>query len=120
MDSIRTDALREIFPPDILSLPQVEVRVSGVEGYCLKNDEKQVVFFVFDEGVSFPDHSHCRQQGIVVSGEMIVEIGGQTNLVQAGETYLIPEKVEHRVNFSQQTVLIDMSDAPDRYVVTGG
>ena len=119
MDSIRTDALREIFPPEILSLPKVEVPVAGVNGYCLKNDEKQVVFFIFDEGVSFPDHSHCQQQGIVISGEMIVEINGQTNLVQSGETYVIPEGMEHRVNFSQQTVLIDMSDAPDRFVMSG-
>ena len=50
--------------------------MSGVTGFSLQNDEKQVVFFVFEEGVSFPDHSHCEQRGMVVSGEMIIEIEG--------------------------------------------
>ncbi len=89
--------------------------VSGVTGYSLQNDEKQVVFFVFEEGVSFPDHSHCEQRGMVISGEMIIEIEGKSNLYQAGEHYVVPEDVNHRALFSQKTVLIDMSDAPDRY-----
>jgi len=119
MEAAKSLPISEIFPPEILSLPQVEVPVAGVSGYCLKNDEKQVVFFVFEEGVSMPDHSHCEQKGMVVSGEMMIEVEGQTNLYQDGDTYVIPENVNHRVNFSQRTVLVDMSDAPDRYNVTG-
>ena len=105
----------QIFPPEILSLPKVEVPVAGVTGYCLQNDERQVVFFVFDEGVSFPDHSHREQKGLVISGEMIIEIDGESNLYQAGDHYRVPENVNHRAVFSEQTVLIDMSDGPDRY-----
>ena len=118
MEAAKSQPITEILPPEILSLPQVEVPVAGVVGYCLKNDEKQVVFFVFDEGVSFPDHSHCEQQGILISGEMTIEIDGQTNLFQAGDSYRVPEGVKHRANFSQRTVLVDMSDAPDRYRTT--
>ncbi len=118
MEATNSVPKSDIFPPEILSLPQVEVPVAGVSGYCLKNAEKQVVFFVFEEGVSMPDHSHCEQKGFVISGEMMIEVGGETNLYQDGDSYVIPEHVKHRVNFSRRTVLVDMSDAPDRYNVT--
>ena len=115
MEAARTEQIDNLLPPEILSLPKVEVPVSGVTGYCLQNDEKQVVFFVFDEGVSFPDHSHCEQKGMVVSGEMIIEVDGKSNLYGAGDHYHVTENVAHRTMFSPRTVLLDMSDAPDRY-----
>ena len=116
MEPAKITRAQDLLPAEILALPQVEIPVSGATGYCLQNDEKQVVFFVFDEGVSFPDHSHCEQRGMVVSGEMIIEIGGESNLYQSGDFYVVPEGVNHRALFSERTVLIDMSDAPDRYI----
>lgn len=115
MEAAKSQPVSELLPPEILALPRVEMPVAGVDGYSLRNDEKQVVFFIFEEGVSFPDHSHCEQQGLLISGEMTIEIDGQTNLYQAGDTYRVPGGVKHRTNFSQRTVLVDMSDAPDRY-----
>lgn len=115
MVAASSNSLSDLLPPEILTLPQVEIPVDGVMGFCLQDDEKQVVFFVFEEGVSFPDHSHCDQRGMVVSGEMTMEINGQINLYQAGETYMVPEGAVHRANFSTRTILIDMSDAPNRY-----
>ena len=44
-------------------------------------------------------------------------VGGQTNLYQAGDQYVVPDGVTHRASFSKPTVLIDMSDAPNRYTV---
>lgn len=117
MEAARSDAYTDLLPPEILALPQVEIPVAGVAGFSLQDDQKQVVFFVFDEGVSFPDHTHCQQHGVVVSGEMTLEINGETNLYQAGDRYLVPEGAKHRASFSQRTVLIDMSDAPDRYTM---
>ena len=117
MEASRSERTDNILPPEILSLPKVEIPVSGVTGYCLQNEERQVVFFVFDEGVSFPDHSHCTQRGIVISGEMIMEIDGETNLYEAGDQYFVPDGVSHRTSFSRPTVLIDMSDIGDRYNV---
>ena len=81
-------------------------------------EEKQVVFFLFDEGVTMPDHAHCEQHGLVISGEMVMEVEGKTNLYTAGDHYRVPEGVPHRASFSKPTLVIDMSDAPDRYVVS--
>ena len=117
MDQLKTHPAFDLLPPEVLNLPKVEMPVAGVTGYCLRDEEKQVVFFLFDEGVSFPDHSHCEQRGIVISGEMLIEVEGTTDYYQGGDTYVVPEGVRHRASFSKPTLLIDMSDAPDRYAV---
>lgn len=116
MDPVKTHPATAILPPEVLALPTVEIPVAGVTGYCLQDDSKQVVFFIFEEGVSLPDHTHCEQRGLVISGELVLEIEGETNLYQAGDHYVVPEGAHHRASFSQQTLVIDMSDAPDRYV----
>jgi quercetin dioxygenase-like cupin family protein len=115
---VTPESTQESLPPEIISLPKVEVPVAGVTGYCLKNDEKQVVFFIFEEGVTFPDHAHCEQRGFLISGEMTMEIEGKTNLYQAGDQYVVPEGANHRTSFSKRTVLVDMSNAPERYKVS--
>jgi quercetin dioxygenase-like cupin family protein len=104
-------------PVEILSLPKVEIPIVGVTGYCLRNHEKQLVFFLMEEGVSFPDHAHCEQTGTIISGEMTLEIDGRTELFQTGDVYRVPEGVRHRAHFSKPTFLIDLSDGPDRYKV---
>ena len=116
MESTRTDAFEGLLPREVLALPKVEMPIDGVTGFALNDDEKQVVFFVFEEGVSFPDHSHCAQRGTVLSGEMVLEIEGRTNYYQTGDHYHVPEGVNHRASFSKPTLVVDMSDAPDRYV----
>lgn len=117
MAATRTAQFEGLLPEEVLALPIVEVPVDGVTGFSLKDDEKQIVFFVFEEGVSFPDHAHCAQRGTVISGEMVMEIDGRTNLYQAGDHYHVPEGVKHRTVFGQRTVLVDMSDDPGRFPV---
>lgn len=115
MATTRTDQFTGLLPEEVLALPKVEMPINGVTGFSLSDDEKQIVFFVFEEGVSFPDHSHCAQYGTVISGEMILEVEGRTNLYQPGEHYHVPKGVNHRTVFSKQTVLVDMSDEPGRF-----
>jgi len=117
MEAASAKSLTDLLPPEILNLPKVEVPVDGVTGFCMNDDEKQIVFFVFEEGVSFPDHAHCDQRGVVISGEMTLEVNGETNLYEAGDSYEVAEGVVHRANFSTRTILVDMSDAPDRYTL---
>jgi quercetin dioxygenase-like cupin family protein len=117
MEAARTPAVADFLPPEIRSLPQIEMPVAGVTGYGMQNHEKQLVFFIMEEGVSFPDHSHCTQSGTIISGEMTMEINGQTELYGPGDHYHVPEGIRHRTHFSKQTFLIDLSDAPDRYKV---
>lgn len=117
MEAAKTLDRGALLPEEVLALPKVEIPVAGVTGYSLSDDEKQVVFFIFEEGVSFPDHAHCEHRGTVISGEMTLEIDGQINLYQAGDDYRVPEGVMHRTHFSQRTVIVEMSDSPNRYKV---
>ena len=119
MESTRTARFEGLLPDEVLALPIVEMPVDGAAGFALSDDEKQVVFFVFEEGVSFPDHSHCAQRGTVIDGEMILEVEGRTNLYQAGDHYHVPEGVAHRTMFTKRTVLVDMSDNPHRFTMRG-
>ena len=104
-----------IWPAEILALPQVPVPIAGVTGHTLKNSEKQIFFFRFNEGTSVPDHSHGAQWGYLVSGEMTLEIDGRTELYEAGDIYYIPSGKAHRTVFSRESFVIDMSDDLDRY-----
>jgi quercetin dioxygenase-like cupin family protein len=117
MEAAKTLDRGALLPAEILALPKVEIPVAGVTGYSLNDDEKQVVFFIFEEGVSFPDHAHCEHRGIVVSGEMILEIDGETNLYESGDEYRVPEGVTHRTHFGRRTIIIEMSDSPNRYPI---
>lgn len=119
MASTSAEKYSGLLPEEVFALPRVEVPVDGVTGFSLSDDEKQIVFFVFEEGVSFPDHSHCAQRGKVLSGEMVLEIEGRTNLYQPGDHYHVPKGVHHRTRFPQRTVVVDMSDDPRRYTVHG-
>ena len=117
MESTRTIQFQGLLPEEVLALPIVEVPVDGVTGFVMNDDEKQVVFFVFEEGVPVADHAHCAQRGTVISGEMVMDVEGRTNLYQAGDHYHVPEGVSHRTSFGKRTVLVDMSDDPERYPV---
>lgn len=108
---------RTIWPPEITRLPTVPVPVAGVTGHTLRNQEKQVYFFCFEEGTSVPDHSHGAQWGYLVNGEMTLEMDGRTELYQKGDVYYIPAGKAHRTVFSQTSFVIDMSDDLDRYEV---
>ena len=115
----RLQVTSSVWPQEVLKLPAIEFHVSGVTGHSMKNHEKQVTFFRFDEGVTVPDHSHGAQWGYLVTGEMTLEIEGRTELYQAGDVYYIPAGKKHRTSFSQTSHVIDMGDDPHRYPLRG-
>ena len=106
---------RTYWPSDIAALPAIAFHVAGVSGHSMKNAEKQVSFFRFEEGTVVPDHSHGAQWGYLVSGEMTLEIDGRIELFTAGDVYYIPAGKKHRTSFSRESFVIDMGDDPDRY-----
>ncbi len=108
-----------VWPEEILRLPRVEIPVAGAVGYSLMNEEKQLLFIMFPEGASVPDHSHRSQTGYLVTGEMTLEIGGRTEFYQPGDVYHIPAGTSHRTHFSKNTHLIDLGDDPGRFPLVG-
>ncbi|HEX5498294.1 MAG TPA: cupin domain-containing protein [Thermomicrobiales bacterium] len=70
---------------------------------------------------SLPLHSHMNEQiGVMVEGTMTIEIGGEARQVGAGDAYVIPPNVRHRVETGDAPCLVIETFAPPRadYVET--
>lgn len=63
-----------------------------------------------DAGAVLPAHSHPHEQsGTVISGVLMLTIGGETRDLRTGDSYLIPGGVEHSaVAGSEPTHVIDI------------
>jgi quercetin dioxygenase-like cupin family protein len=75
---------RDIFPG---------VHVAIVDGEHLMLSRVEL-----DPRAEVPEHQHPHEQyGLVLKGDAVFTIGGQTRHLQAGEYYTIPGGVPHRV-----------------------
>ncbi len=64
-------------------------------------------------GATVPEHSHSNEQtGYVVSGQVIMNIGGQTITCSEGDSYAIPANVPHSAHFDVDSVFIDVFSPP--------
>ena len=104
-----------VYPEFIRSFPEVDIPLEGVRGWLLSADRHQMVFFDISPTAVVPEHSHCAQWGMMIAGEMELTIGGETKVYRKGDSYFIPEGVNHGAKFLTQVNVIDVFDAPDRY-----
>jgi quercetin dioxygenase-like cupin family protein len=50
----------------------------------------------FEPHVQVPEHQHPHEQfGVVLSGQLTLNIGGERHVLRAGEMFLIPGNVPH-------------------------
>ena len=99
----------------ITHLPQVDIPLSGVQGWLSQARDHQIVFFEIEPIGEIPLHSHGEQWGIVVEGEMELTIGGETKRYGPGDSYYIPAGVEHGAKFQTHFRAIDVFADVDRY-----
>ena len=104
------------FSDMIKELPEADIPFEGVRGWILKGSDKQAVFFDIEPVGVVPPHSHCGQWGMVIEGEMKLTIGEETRIYRKGDWYFIPEGVVHSATFLTKVHVIDVFDAPDRYI----
>jgi quercetin dioxygenase-like cupin family protein len=115
MNDIKKEWDNTVYPDMIRNLPEADIPVEGVRGWLMQTSNQQVVLFDIDQTAHVPPHSHCAQWGLMVAGEMSLTIGGETKVYKKGDSYFIPEGVEHSAKFHSQVFVIDWFDAPDRY-----
>ena len=84
MATISIDALpiREIFP--------------GLRARLVHSARTSQSWVEIDPGVSFPEHRHPHEQTVnVLDGTLELVVAGQTFVLEAGQSYVIPPDVPH-------------------------
>jgi mannose-6-phosphate isomerase-like protein (cupin superfamily) len=92
--------MSSIFPELITSLPEAELGIPGLNIYISHSDNHEVWFLETLEEIDYPEHSHCAQWSNVISGTISVTIAGVTKKYGKGESYFLPDGVEHAVRMS--------------------
>lgn len=109
--------MKSIFPEPILSLPQADIPIKGLNAYLSQSSEHQIIFMEFSEDVELPEHSHESQVGIVLEGKIDLIIDGVKNTYQKGDRYFIPSGVKHSGKIYAGYADITFFGEKDRYSV---
>ncbi len=105
------------FPDLITNLPKADIPFTGVRGWILQSEDKQIVFMDIAPIGKVDEHSHSAQFGVMLDGEMSLTIGGETKRYKKGDTYFIPDKVPHSAVFHSQVKVMDMFNEKERYKI---
>ncbi len=103
------------YPDLIRELPEADLPIEKVVGRLFQGEHGQICFFEFEPPNDVPPHSHARQWGIVIDGEMWLTIDGETKLMQKGDSYFIPAGVMHSARFEKPCKVLDFFEDVDRY-----
>ncbi len=92
---------------------QIEM-LAGIHRRTLgTTDEVMLCEFFLERGAVVPLHSHDNDQvGYVVYGRLEMTIGGQTRVLQPGDSYAIPGGIQHTARAEVDTLIIDCFSPP--------
>jgi quercetin dioxygenase-like cupin family protein len=72
-------------------------------------DKTLIAEFRLEKGAQIPVHSHPHEQtGYLISGRIRLSIGENTFDVEPGDSWCIPGNVEHRAEFVEDSVAIEV------------
>ena len=105
------------FPEMITDLPEADIPFTGVRGWIVQGENKQVVFMDIEPIGKVDEHAHSAQFGVLLEGEMSLTIAGETRKYKKGDSYFIPDKVLHSAVFHSQVKVMDMFNERNRYSI---
>ena len=84
--------------------------IEGVTMRPLAFGEKTILCeFNLEKGFSLPAHNHPYEQtGYLISGKLNFRIDEKWYLAETGDSWSIPENVEHEVEILENSVLIEL------------
>lgn len=84
--------------------------IEGVQMRPLAFEEKTILCeFKLQKGYQLPAHKHPYEQtGYLLSGKLNFRIGKKWHLAEAGDSWSIPENVEHEVEILENSVVIEL------------
>lgn len=106
---------KKFFPKMVINLPETDIPVKGAHARLFQGKNQQIVFMSFEKDAEVPGHSHKAQWGVVLDGEIELTIGGKRRIFTKGESYFIPENVEHSARIRKNYKDLTLFDQKDRY-----
>jgi quercetin dioxygenase-like cupin family protein len=103
------------FPDFIRALPQIELPVTGAQGWLIQGERQQVAFIEFQETVEFPEHQHGEQWEWVLAGRVVLHREGTSTEYLPGDNFFIPAGVPHGASVQAGYKALLIFNAPDRY-----
>jgi quercetin dioxygenase-like cupin family protein len=84
--------------------------LDGITMRPLAWEEKTLLCeFNLEKGAQIPPHSHPYEQtGYLVSGKINFRIGKTWNFAESGDSWSIPENVEHEVEILENSVILEL------------
>jgi len=74
----------------------------------LSGHKGQVGFAQVAQETFVPEHAHEGQWGVVLEGEVVLVMGGETKVFRKGDYYHIPAGVPHSAKLAAGTAFIDV------------
>lgn len=102
------------FPPFIEALPKPEAAVDIVAN-IVPSDHALTMFFEVENDLVVPAHRHGAQWGVVLRGQMELDIDGVVNTYRAGDTYYVPDGALHTARIKGGYAGIDVFADAHRY-----
>ena len=91
----------------------VEMFPGVVRRTLASGDRATVVEVTMARGAKVPIHTHEHEQvGYVARGRVRFEIGGDTQDVPEGDSYLVPSDVPHMATALEDSIAIDIFSPP--------
>ncbi len=86
----------------------------GVVRRTLNSGQRATLVEVtMERGAVVPSHTHPHEQvGYVVKGRVAFEMGDRSQILVAGDSYLVPGDVAHKVTALEPAVCIDIFSPP--------
>ena len=84
--------------------------VKGVELSTLVHGEKTLMGqFKIAKGSAIPAHSHPHEQtGIMISGKLRWNVGGETMETETGDSWCLPGGLEHSAEALEDSIIIEV------------
>ncbi len=103
------------FPDFIKKLPNINLKIDGLESYLSQGNNHQIVFMNFDKDISIPNHSHSAQFGIVLEGKIDLLIDGCNKTYYKGDIYVIAKDTMHSAKIYAPYSDITFFDEKNRF-----
>jgi len=84
--------------------------IPGVKMRPLAWEEKTLLCeFQLEKGNKIPPHQHPYEQtGLLLTGKLNFRINNEWHLAESGDSWSIPENVEHEVEILENSVIVEL------------